>query len=54
MWKWKTVCQAAAPQELRMLKPSGLSTRLIRCTSRRAASIVAERSSSEISIRSTL
>ena len=22
-WKWKTVCQAAAPQELRMLKPSG-------------------------------
>ncbi len=52
MWKWNTVCQAAGRQAFRMLKPSGSSVSSIRFASRRAAIIVASRSSSAISIRS--
>src|SRR5436189_5490324 len=51
-WKWKIVCQAARPHELRMLKPSGSSAACIRSARRRAASIVHCRSSSETSMRS--
>lgn len=53
-WKWKTVCQASAPQQLSRLTPSapssGTATAAIRC----AAIATAARSSAGISSRSLL
>ena len=54
MWKWKTVCQAAARQALIRLKPSGWSFSSMRRATRRAATAVWQSSSSEIDIRSSV
>src|SRR5947209_1733716 len=51
-WKWKTVCHAAAPHELRRLTPSAPSRSLTRWASRCAAAAQAARSSSPTSSRS--
>src|SRR5215212_5647296 len=47
-WKWKTVCQASLPQELRRLTPSAPSLSLTCCASRRAMRAHAARSSSSM------
>ncbi len=52
MWKWNTVCQAAAPQALIRLIPSAPRTPFIRPARRCEASTVADRSSAAISSRS--
>src|SRR6188472_2195616 len=54
MWKWKTVCQAAARVALIRLKPSGSMLASIRLTTRWAAIAHAVRSSSPMSSKSSL
>ncbi len=54
MWKWKTVCQAAARQALSRLKPSGSSVASIRLATRWAATAQLARSSSPIDSRSSV
>src|SRR5215210_8642830 len=51
MWKWKTVCQAAARQALIRLMPSASRTSFMWRARRCAARTVAERSSASISSR---
>src|SRR3954465_2506645 len=51
-WKWKTVCQAAAPQEFKRLTPSAPSADWARFASRFAAAATAASSSSAICRRS--
>jgi hypothetical protein len=52
MWKWKTLCQATAPQEFRRLIPSHPSRSVNLAASRCAATAVRCRSWSGISSRS--
>src|SRR3954451_6833031 len=52
MWKWKTVCHAAAPKALSRLTPSAPSASFWRSAIRLAISATAARSSGSISPRS--